>query len=257
VSKCIAPHVNSKEADLDRVMQVFVAPFSKQQTLLYVEKFAASKALNMDHWSAVQFQAALDASPDVAGLALSPLMLFMVLTILPTISGTAETSEDEKHEVHRHSIITDCQQVVAMPGGDGGGGSKRGNMRMDTRFLVMSPLDELKAEGAWLFPKLRLVEVYLAFFHVWLRRELQRGKYAHLKLSATELEMNVAAEEEQYLDFCRRLAFAMFKRGVTSWTVQRDEDHSAAALKANRKQQMKAKQAPAKASCSSHASVVV
>ena len=60
VSKCIAPHVNnSKDADLDRVQQVFVAPFSKEQTLVYVAKFAASKALNMDHWSAAQFQAAL------------------------------------------------------------------------------------------------------------------------------------------------------------------------------------------------------
>ena len=91
VAKCIAPHVNnSNEADLDRVAQVFVAPFSKEQTLVYVEKFAASKELNMDHWSALQFQAALVASPEVAGLASSPLMLFMVLTILPSISGGLE-----------------------------------------------------------------------------------------------------------------------------------------------------------------------
>ncbi len=48
-----------------------------------VEKFAASKALNMDHWSAAaQFRAALDASPEVAGLASDQLTLFMVLTIL-------------------------------------------------------------------------------------------------------------------------------------------------------------------------------
>ena len=78
---------NSKEADLDRVAQVFMAPFSNEQTLVYIDKFAASKDLNMDNWSAEQFRAALDSSPEVAGLASSPLMLFMVLTILPSISG--------------------------------------------------------------------------------------------------------------------------------------------------------------------------
>ena len=72
---------------------------------------------------------------------------------------------------------------------------------MDPRFLAMAPLVELKAEGAWLFPKLRLVEVHLAFFRVWLRRELQRGKNADLNLSANEWDEKVAAEEEQYLDF--------------------------------------------------------
>ena len=118
-------------------------------------------------------------------------------------------------------------------------------MRMDPRTLAMAPLHELKAEGAWLFPKLRLVEVYLAFFRVWLRRELQRGKYAHLRLSAAELDEKVAAEEEHYLDYCRRLAFAMFKRGVTSWTVQREQ--VPAKVKINRRQQMK--QAIQKAHC--------
>ncbi len=91
VSKYIAPHVsNSREADLDRVVQVFVAPFNKEQIHVYVEKFALSKELNMDQWSAAQFQAALHASPDVAGLVSSPLMLFMVLTILPTISADGD-----------------------------------------------------------------------------------------------------------------------------------------------------------------------
>ena len=75
---------------MDRVAQVFVAPFSKQQTLTYVDKFTASKDFNMDHWSAAQFEAALIANTDVAGLASSPLMLFMVLTILPSISDSAE-----------------------------------------------------------------------------------------------------------------------------------------------------------------------
>ena len=95
VSRCIAPHVNnSKQADLDRVAQVFVAPFSKEQTHAYLEKFAVSDELNMDQWSAAQFQAALDASPEVAGLASSPLMLFMVLTILPSISGDGDGKAD-------------------------------------------------------------------------------------------------------------------------------------------------------------------
>ena len=123
-------------------------------------------------------------------------------------------------------------------------------MRFDPRFLVMAPLVELKAEGAWLFPKLRLVEVYLAFFRVWLLRELQRGKYAHLKLSDDEWDEKVAAEEEQHLDFCRRLAFAMFKRGVTSWTVQREPEPAAAGhAKVSLRQQLKAKQTPPKAHC--------
>ena len=100
VAKCIAPHVNnSMEADMDRVAQVFVAPFSQDQTDAYVEKFAASKELNMDHWSAAQFRAALEVNTDVAGLASSPLMLFMVLTILPSISGDKH-DEDDKHQVH-------------------------------------------------------------------------------------------------------------------------------------------------------------
>ena len=104
MAKCIAPHVNnSTKADLDRVAQVFVAPFSKQQTQAYVEKFAASKALNMDHWSAAQFRAGLDSSPEVAGLASSPLMLFMVLTILPSISG--DRHEDQVVPVDRCAVM--------------------------------------------------------------------------------------------------------------------------------------------------------
>jgi hypothetical protein len=45
----------------------------------------------------------------------------------------------------------------------------------------------------------------------------------------------------QYLDFCRRLAFAMFKRGVTSWTVQHEQVPQAAAaqVKVNLRQQFK------------------
>ena len=63
------------------------ASFIEEQTRALVTKFAASKDWNKHKWSAAQFQAALDASPDVAGLASSPLTLFMVLTILPSISG--------------------------------------------------------------------------------------------------------------------------------------------------------------------------
>ncbi len=107
---------------------------------------------------------------------------------------------------------------------------------MDSICLEMAPLDELKVEGTWLFPKLRLVEVYLAFFRVWLRRELQRGKYAHLKLTSDEWDEKVETDEELYLDFCRRLAFAMFKRGVTSWTVQLEQETK---IKSSRRQQMK------------------
>ena len=160
------------------------------------------------------------------------------------------------------SAITECLlrlyfgQVSSAEVANPGGGGNRGSIRMDPRFLVMWPLNELKAEKAWLFPKLRLVEVYLAFFRVWLRRELQRGKYADLKLTTVEWDETVAAEEEHYLDFCRRLAFAMFKRGVTSWTVQHADPVPAAAgqAKVNLKQQMKAKQATAKASwCSGQA----
>jgi hypothetical protein len=94
----------------------------------------------------------------------------------------------------------------------------------------MAPLVELKAEGA--------------FFRVWLRRELQRGKYAGLKLNDEQWGERLTAEEEHYLDFCRRLAFAMFKRGVTSWTVQHEEP--VAQGKASLRQQMKAKHATAK-----------
>jgi hypothetical protein len=134
-------------------------------------------------------------------------------------------------------------QVVAV-----GKPRRHGNVRLEPCTLVMAPLHELKAEGAWLFPKLRLVEVYFAFFRVWLRRELQRGKYA--KLSSAELDEKVVTVEEEYLDFCRRLAFAMFKRGVTSWTVQH-ESESAAPVKINLRQQRKAIQAAAKARCCS------
>jgi hypothetical protein len=73
--------------------------------------------------------------------------------------------------------------------------SNRGTVRLDPRTLEMALLHELKAEGTWLFPKLRLVEVYLAFFRVWLRRELQHGKYAHLRLSADEWDEKVESEE--------------------------------------------------------------
>ena len=59
---------------------------SKEQKLVYVAKFAASKDWNLSEWSAAQFSAALAANPDMAGLASSPLTLFMVLTILPSIS---------------------------------------------------------------------------------------------------------------------------------------------------------------------------
>ena len=126
---------------------------------------------------------------------------------------------------------------------------------MDPRFLEMSPLHQLKAEGAWLFPKLRLVEVYLAFFRVWLRRELQRGKYAHLRLSAEEWDEKVVKEEEQYLGFCRRLAFAMFKRGVTSWTMHREYEQAAepvataAQVKVNRRRQQAKQTAKVCAHC--------
>ena len=131
-------------------------------------------------------------------------MLFMALTILPSfISGG---SSDGK-------VVECCQLLACMTCDRAGAGAKLGRMhgvRMDPQFLEMAPLHELQAEGAWLFPKLRLVELYLAFFRVWLWRELQRGKNAaHIKFTAEELDEKVAAEEARYLDFCRRLAFAM------------------------------------------------
>ena len=98
IAKCIAPHVNSMQANLDRVQQVFLAPFTQQQKLEYITNFAASKHLNSDEWSAAQFRVALDASPELAGLASSPLMLFMVLNILPSISD-AKPNTDCNHEV--------------------------------------------------------------------------------------------------------------------------------------------------------------
>ena len=67
----------------------------------------------MGHWSAAQFQAALLASPEVAGLASSPLMLFMVLTILPSIRG--DKADQVRPECARpiatvHLLSSRCQR---------------------------------------------------------------------------------------------------------------------------------------------------
>ena len=94
-------------------------------------------------------------------------------------------------------------------------GVARSGVRMDPHFLELDDIDELTTEGAWLFPKLRVVEVYMAFFRVWLRRELRRGKYKDL--DETELDAVLSQTEAKILKFCSRLAFAMFKRGVTSY----------------------------------------
>jgi hypothetical protein len=83
----IAPHMYSNEASLERVHQVFVAPFSQEQATEYIQNFAASTALNPDGLSRHWFQGALDANGDLVGMASSPLMLFIVLNILPSISG--------------------------------------------------------------------------------------------------------------------------------------------------------------------------
>ena len=123
---------------MERVAHVFVAPSSKQQTLAYVAKFAASRDRNLDQWSAAEFEAALVANRDVAGLASSSLMLFMVLTILPSISGG------------------DCCKQ-----------RRRQQRAVGHGLWELAPLVELRAEGAWLL---------IWRSSVWLRRELQRGK---------------------------------------------------------------------------------
>ena len=89
VVKCIAPHSNSidGQGDMDRVLQVFVAPFDERQTRTFVGMFAASSELSVDQWTAAKYTEVLAANPDVKALAESPLMLFMVLTILPLIDN--------------------------------------------------------------------------------------------------------------------------------------------------------------------------
>ena len=96
MAKYISPHINSREAHQERVVQVFVAPFSNEQIVDYLKNFAGNGDLNVFKWPVGKFQKALAANADLAGLASSPLMLFMVLTILPSISST-----DSK--VHTHS----------------------------------------------------------------------------------------------------------------------------------------------------------
>ena len=59
--------------------------------------------------------------------------------------------------------------------------------------LRLGDVAQLRAGGVWLFPKLRVVEVYLAFFRAWLRRELRRGKYKDLE--EKEFDSRVASEE--------------------------------------------------------------
>ena len=90
--------------------------------------------------------------------------------------------------------------------------------RLHPMYLVMRPGVELDVDGnAPPFATVRVVELYLAFFRAWLRRELQRGSHALSR--EAELEAVVDAKEEACLDLCRRLAFGMFLRGVTSWTT--------------------------------------
>ena len=86
VANCIVPAPQSlaSASATPRVTQVFLAPFNEQQTATYVKKFAASKALNLETtWPNEKYTQVLRANSEVAGLAESPLMLFMILTALP------------------------------------------------------------------------------------------------------------------------------------------------------------------------------
>ncbi len=69
---------------------------------------------------------------------------------------------------------------------------------MDPRFLVLWPLRQLEEEKTWLFPKLRVVEVHLLFFRVWLRREFKRSKYKGADASAPSDTPRVQTMEELY-----------------------------------------------------------
>ena len=87
MTNCIVPAAQSSASanTPPRVTPVFVAPFNEQQAATYVQKFAHSKALNLETWSSEKYTQVLKANSEVAGLAESPLMLFMVLTVLPLI----------------------------------------------------------------------------------------------------------------------------------------------------------------------------
>ena len=70
-------------------------PLSKDQTHVLVERFAASRDWNKHNWSAAQFRAALDASPEA--VTSSPLLLCMALCILPSMtSGVFTSAKDDK-----------------------------------------------------------------------------------------------------------------------------------------------------------------
>ena len=69
-----------------------MAPFRRSQIDEYVDAFAKNPAFNQELWTADQFKASLKANADLSALASSPLMLYMVLTILPAMSNAQKVS---------------------------------------------------------------------------------------------------------------------------------------------------------------------
>ncbi|CAB4905804.1 unannotated protein [freshwater metagenome] len=176
--------------------QIYLLPFGNDQQIEYIRQFAAKhQHIYPKFQSNVDYEQALQQFPDMRAFFSEPLLMYLVLSVLPTCLSVKDQTD---------------------------------SARLSVLFLQVESVKCLQETDQFLFPIVTRGELYALFTYQWARREVVRQLKADVSLRVWQdqpelWEVEVAKRIMETFDLCKTMAFKMFSLGLSQLEIA---DHS-------------------------------
>lgn len=184
------------------VRGIHLLSFGPDQADRYIETFAVKSQSVHAGWGAQQYRDALKQFPQLGDFLKEPLLLFLTLNVLPTLSVKSNVGVGGVGAAAAAAIGAQQQSTPSTT-------TSTTTKRLSRRFLQVSS----KVTDDDSFPILKRAELYALFVHQWAEREaVKRGR-----VEGTGTERADPVFVKKVIEFCQRMAFEMFMHNKTQY----------------------------------------
>ena len=177
---------SSRQPQPQMMSSLYLLPFTDQQREKYISVFASKYCALYPTWpSAASYNSSLHRFSGLKSFLSEPLLLFLVLSVLPTLDAQTQTYDNGANTDLAFGFRLNPDDLYVVDG-------------KTLTGLAQQP-----------FPVVRKAELYSLFAHQWVQREVRR------QLGPANETEQIKNRVVDIMDLCKKLAFEMFARGIS------------------------------------------